>query len=203
MVAFNEWYEVDGNGNPVRVNGKTQPGPEHKRRNNVKQQYIEEHKFELLQWAAENGLSSNDKDFLLAEVLSRKILLKAIKQHYGNLPKLNIVIPEMYCHYDLSVNKVPIEGKFKQNDYDQWEYEYVSMKKGEYLKLIDENSLVGIPHWCGTVSVYRLEDMEPPKDNWTHSATTARETDNNVTEVALVFKRSKALWTEKIEMPFK
>ena len=203
MVAFNEWYKVDELGNLVKHNGKTVYGPEHQRRDNEIKRYLEEHKPELLQWANENGLYSEDEDFLLREVLSRKLLIEAVKKHYNNiLNEKDIIIPDMYCHYDLTVKKVPFEGKFKSNDFDQWEKEYVSLKKGDYLAS-EKNPLIAIPHWCGTVSVYRLCDAEQPKTDWVHSTTTAKETENNVSEMALVFKRSKALWTEKIDMPFK
>lgn len=217
MVERSKWYEVDENGNLVKdEKGITKWGSEHIRRDNAIKEYLKKNRTDLLKWADDNGLYSEDEDFLLREVLSRILSTKAIEQHYskiqvgvnGMIPYSSVLkegdikMPEMKCHYDINVKGIPFESKFKSSDFDQWGEEFVSFKKGEYLST-EKKAIIVIPHWGGVVSAYRLCDSKPPKDGWNHSASTAAKSNNNVEEQALVFKRSDALWTEIIPMPFK
>ena len=155
---------------------------------------------ELTEWAHKRGLEGSG-EFFLAEAFSRVCLEKAIRRWFP----FDIEIRQMgmYDHFDAFV-PYPIsviEGKFRLNDSDEYPTDDITMKKADYVAMVDSGcpAYLACIFFDGVVRFYNIGDWNGT-GTWTHSGTTAGGGDLK-TEMRLQYDPKDAVFTTTITLP--
>ena len=168
-------------------------------------QYQYEHKDSLLKFARKMDIcdANAEEDIILAESFSRALAARAIFNNYRNI---TVYAMPLYHHFDFLVvdedgNKRGVEAKYRNNESDKYDTDFLSKQKKNYNKVISEDIPIDVYYTFsdGKVRVYDLNGKSD-EGRCSHNKTTAIE-GPRITEDGLYFNPMDALWTTTVSIP--
>lgn len=145
----------------------------------------------FLTWG-EKHLITGNTDFVLSEVFSRVIGVKALALSSA----LTISQAPLTAHYDLVTDgDTRIDVKFRLNDSDEYPTDNISESKIGY----GEADQILCVFWDGVCRLYDANSYRS-KGQWSHSAKTAQESEI-ITDGKVSYHPDDAIWTTTITMP--
>jgi len=170
---------------------------------NKKEEYfkkcIEPYSAALEEYAAAIGLKSRSREFLLSEAYSRKAgeeVLWDIDLRVETIQEpLNYRYDIVNCSGD---TEIPVEVKCRNCSIDKYPTTDISAAKGDYVTSVGGWLIIffneGFDYLVFDLSRYKSEMIK----EWTHSETTAEETDKMKTEDRFCFNPEKAIYRGKL-----
>lgn len=147
----------------------------------------------LIDWGKNKGITG-DTDFVLAEVFSRVVGLKALK----NSSASTIVQAPLTAHYDLITDGgTRIDVKFRTNDSSDYQTELLSESKINF----DEADQILYVLWDGVCRLYESHSYRKIREKWPHKDKTAKE-GNTIVEKGFEYYPEDAIWTTTITLPY-
>lgn len=138
-------------------------------RDTLFQSYLSSVSGTLLTWAEKRGIWGPNEPIKLWEIFSRITGEKAIRQVKGKDCAVKQL--PLTARYDMEVDGIPVENKFRLNDKDQYDTDDISEHKASFMASI--SGLIISTSWEGESRCYDANAAIRKDADWEHYDTTA------------------------------